>query len=136
MNMIAPCGMNCSICLKQFRSPSTCGGCNNDKQNQPQYCSSCIIKNCRKRLDNNYKYCFQCNTFPCTRLKQLDKRYRTKYGMSMIENLCSIKDDGIRNYIKNEKTRWACSKCGSILCVHREHCPGCGIKRNIKQYKL
>jgi len=135
MNMIAPCGMNCSICLSQFRSPSTCGGCNNDIQNKPKYCSSCIIKNCKKRLNNNYKYCFQCDTFPCTRLKQLDKRYRTKYGMSMLENLCNIKENGIRNYIKNEKYRWVCSKCGSILCVHREHCPNCDIKRNIKKYK-
>ena len=133
MNMIAPCGMNCSICLSQFRSPLTCGGCNN-KQNKPKYCSSCIIKNCNKRLDNNYKYCFKCDTFPCTRLKQLDKRYRTKYGMSMLENLCNIKENGIRNFIKNEKNRWACSECGSILCVHRERCQNCDTKREVVEY--
>jgi hypothetical protein len=135
MNMIAPCGMNCSLCLSQFRLPLTCSGCYNDQQNKPKYCSNCIIKNCQKRIEKNYKYCFQCDTFPCTRLKQLDKRYRTKYGMSMLENLSNIKEKGIRNYIKSEKTKWTCSSCGSILCVHREHCANCGQKRNIKKYK-
>ena len=28
--------------------------------------------------------------FPCWRLKQLDRRYRTKYHMSMLENLAAI----------------------------------------------
>jgi hypothetical protein len=133
MNMIAPCGMNCAICLSQFRSPKTCDGCNNDSQNKPKYCSVCRIKNCEIRLKGNYKYCFQCNTFPCTRLKQLDKRYRTKYGMSMLENLRYIKENGIREFVRNEKARWTCPQCGEVLCVHRQDCTHCGLKRKIKR---
>ncbi len=30
----------------------------------------------------------------------------------MIENLNAIKISGIRNFIKTEKNRWTCSKCG------------------------
>ncbi len=133
-NMIAPCGMNCSICLSQFRSPKSCDGCNSNSENMPKYCSTCKIRDCEIRLKNNYKYCSQCDILPCTRLKQLDKRYRNKYGMSMLENLSYIKENGIRKFVRNEKTRWACSECGRVLCVHRENCQLCGKKRKIKQF--
>jgi hypothetical protein len=43
---------------------------------------------------------------------RLDTRYRKNYRMSMIENLNAIKISGIRNFIKTEKNRWTCSKCG------------------------
>ncbi|MFA5801027.1 MAG: hypothetical protein WC911_00980 [Thermoleophilia bacterium] len=42
----------------------------------------------------------------------LDKRYRTKYGMSMIENLEIIRQVGVRDIFRREKQRWACPKCG------------------------
>ncbi|MBP1762861.1 MAG: hypothetical protein H6Q64_2403 [Firmicutes bacterium] len=132
--MIAPCGLNCATCLSQFKSTITCGGCNNNNHHKPEYCSRCIIKNCEKRIINKYKYCFQCDTFPCRRLKQLDKRYSTKYHMSLLVNLNDIKMNGIRNYIKREKGKWICSKCGYLLCVHREYCLNCGEKkRNINK---
>lgn len=42
------------------------------------------------------KYCFGCDSFLCDRLKNLDKRYRANYGMSMIENLENIRKLGVR----------------------------------------
>jgi hypothetical protein len=71
------------------------------------------------------KYCFGCDSFPCARLKNLDKRYRTKYGMSMIDNLGDIRKFGIRRFIRNEKERWTCPECGQAICVHRPQCPFC-----------
>jgi hypothetical protein len=130
-SMIAPCGLNCTTCLTQFRPKVTCGGCNSDDCIKPKYCSSCVLKNCKTRLENNYKYCYQCSTFPCRRLKQLDKRYSTKYHMSLLDNLGRIKEIGIRKYIKEEKEKWMCGKCGSLLSVHREYCFNCGEKRLI-----
>jgi hypothetical protein len=41
--------------------------------------------------------------------------------MSMIENLKSIKEHGIRQFTRNEVKRWTCPECGTILCVHREN---------------
>jgi hypothetical protein len=55
----------------------------------------------------------------------LDRRYRAKYGMSMIANLEAIRDFGIRNFIKAEKERWICPKCGKMLCVHKPQCLYC-----------
>ena len=132
--MIAPCGMNCSICRLQFRSPKECDGCNSGSRNLPLYCFNCIMRNCTLRVKGNGRYCFQCDTFPCARLKRLDKRYRNKYGMSMLENLRNIKEMGIRKFVSNEKKRWACSKCGKLLCVHGKECGFCGAKRKVKNF--
>ena len=58
-------------------------------------------------------------------MKRLDKRYRTKYAMSMIDNLEYIKQFGIRDFVKQEKERWACPVCGEIICVHKPQCISC-----------
>lgn len=124
--MIAPCGMDCGICAGFLREKNKCPGCNGIDINKPRYCVSCIIKNCEQLKKNNSKYCFDCETYPCKRLKQLDKRYRTKYHMSMIENLKNIRDHGIREFVRNEKIRWACTDCGNVVCVHNLKCSKCG----------
>ena len=72
------------------------------------------------------QFCFVCENFPCERLKHLDKRYRTKYKMSMIENLELIKKLGLKKFVAKEKMRWACSECGGIICVHKGYCSSCG----------
>ncbi len=59
-----------------------------------------------------------CENYPCRRLKNLDKRYRTKYGMSMLENLEFIRENGVRKFVKREQKRW--KKDGQIYCVHRK----------------
>ncbi len=74
------------------------------------------------------KYCFACPTFPCRWVKQLDARYRKNYGMSMLENLEMIKREGIRKFVKNEKERWTCRKCGGTICVHRHCCYTCKVR--------
>jgi hypothetical protein len=58
----------------------------------------------------------------------LDERYRTKYGMSMIDNLVHIKKFGIRHFIRNEKERWTCPGCSQLICVHKPQCLFCGHK--------
>ena len=64
-----------------------------------------------------------------TELKHLDKRYRTKYNMSMIENLENIMNFGIRKFLKNEDIRWTCFQCGGTICVHKGYCVDCGKKK-------
>jgi hypothetical protein len=59
----------------------------------------------------------------------LDKRYRTKYGASMIGNLRAIAADGINRFIAAEKKQWACRGCGKVLCMHRPACVFCGAAR-------
>lgn len=133
-DLIAPCGMNCRLCWGYIREKNTCPGCRRiDVQESPKskYRTRCIIRNCEQLAKGNTRYCSEsCNSYPCTRLRNLDKRYRTRYGMSMIENLNMIQDVGIRKFIQNEKLKWTCPECGDLICVHRPTCLSCGYKWN------
>jgi hypothetical protein len=123
--LIAPCGMNCSICLGYLREKNQCSGCRDDLKDYPVYCTTCIIKNCELLDETASGFCYECRKYPCSRLKQLDKRYRTRYSMSMLENLERIREIGLPAFIEKERIRWTCPGCGATLCVHREFCLSC-----------
>jgi hypothetical protein len=123
--MIAACGMNCAICIGHQRKKNICPGCRKDGKGKPYHCVECSIKKCENQ---NGKYCFSCEKFPCRRLKQLDKRYKAKYRMSMLENLLFVKEKGVNAFVKRERKRWACPKCGNLLSCHRQECVFCGYK--------
>lgn len=123
--LIAPCGMNCRLCMAYQREKKKCSGCRSDDHTKPVYCTSCVLKNCATIQNNSSGLCYECDKFPCRRLKQLDKRYRTKYHMSMIENLLHIEQQGIEAFLKNEEIRWTCVECGNIVSVHRNACFRC-----------
>ena len=125
-NLIAPCGMNCGLCSGYLRVKKPCPGCRGDDAGKPNYCVACQIKNCEQLSGNEQSFCGDCESFPCKRLRQLDKRYRTKYGMSMIENLASIREIGLDEFVAEEKKRWTCPECGGLICVHKVTCLACG----------
>jgi hypothetical protein len=121
---IAPCGMNCRLCIGYVRDKNKCYGCLTPNTKSGR---SCTLRFCTER---NGKYCDNyCPSFPCNRLKSLDIRYRKKYGMSMIDNLLQIEEEGIRQFVRNENIRWLCTVCGSLICVHRPVCLNCGTTR-------
>jgi hypothetical protein len=124
--LIAPCGMNCGLCSGHLRVKNQCAGCNGDDSSKPRYCLTCKIKTCDEIASGARSFCFSCSRFPCTRLRQLDKRYRTKYGMSMLENLHHIQEAGLEAFVAAEQLTWACPACGGLLCVHHVDCAHCG----------
>jgi len=85
--LIAPCGINCRLCRAYDREENSCPGCRGEDRLKPEYCVHCKIKTCDVAQDGEFKYCFECESYPCKRLRQLDRRYRSKYGMSMVETL-------------------------------------------------
>ena len=128
--LIAPCGMNCGICYAYLRKERKCPGCHGETTSMAVSCVKCIIRNCVTIKNSKSGFCFECNKYPCLRLKQLDKRYRTKYKMSMLENLENVKAIGVSAFYENEKKRWRCAKCGGVICVHKSYCFSCGEKAN------
>ena len=129
-SLIAPCGMNCALCLGYLREKNRCFGCRKVDEAKSSSRVRCTIRNCPILRERKMMFCSDaCDKYPCTRLRNLDKRYRTKYGMSMIENLENIKKSGIADFVENEKTRWRCTTCGSVICVHRDSCLECGARR-------
>lgn len=118
--------MNCRLCRAYTRDRKACPGCRGDDSLKSKACVTCRIKTCEKITKGGITYCFGCDRFPCAVLNRLDHRYRTRYAMSMIDNLKNIKAFGIRDFIGNEKKKWACPGCGAIICVHKENCLSCG----------
>jgi hypothetical protein len=115
--LIAPCGMNCGLCSSYLAMK-------NDLKKKgfgKTYCAGCLPrgKNCtfmKKQCDllgkGLVRFCYECDDFPCRRLKALDKRYRTKYHMSQIENLDFIKKHGMERFLEKEMAKWQCPECG------------------------
>lgn len=132
--LIAPCGMNCALCIAfQFRQKDL-----NKKGFHRTYCEGCIPrgKNCTHMADKCellgkglLRFCYECESFPCKRLKSLDKRYRTKYHMSMIENLNFIQKNGMDAFLAKEKTKWLCPECNGVICCHNGLCLNCNLDK-------
>jgi len=127
--LIAPCGMNCAICMAHQRTKNRCPGCHGDDTDKQVSCKQCSVTRCELRLATESGFCYECPKYPCRRLKDLDKRYRTKYGMSMLENLAFIREHGLSAFVEKETERWRCPKCGATICVHRRQCQNCGEPR-------
>lgn len=117
---IAPCGMNCELCHSFQDKKKLCPGCRNRRTN-------CIIWNCDKKIT----YCFECSKFPCKRLKQLDLRYKTKYSMSMLENLAFIKEQGETAFLQQQEDKYTCPDCGKLHTVHYGYCIYCKQNKQI-----
>ncbi|HCF51171.1 MAG TPA: hypothetical protein DER60_12870, partial [Syntrophomonas sp.] len=108
--LIAPCGMNCALCVNYL-------ALKNDLKKQgfkKAYCAGCLPrgKNCifmKKHCEllgkGRVKFCFECGDYPCRRLKSLDKRYRSKYHMSMVENLEQIKEQGMKKFLAKQREK-------------------------------
>ena len=132
VELIAPCGMNCAICRaylaqtheipRQRGKVTYCAGCLPRQKN-------CYIKRgCKNLSKHQIQYCYQCEAMPCKNLARLDKRYRERYGMSMIENQKMLKAKGIDEFLKSQAKKYTCPSCGDVVCVHDSKCYSCGYK--------
>jgi hypothetical protein len=138
--MIAPCGMDCSICARHLALKNV----TKDRGIKIPYCVGCRKKvnkcNFQKKCDllrkDKIDYCFQCPDFSCERLQNLDKRYRTHYRMSMIENLKYIKRNGTQKFLEKEEEKWQCKKCGKLICCHNGLCFKCDLTLLKKKKQL
>jgi len=129
VDLIAPCGLNCRLCRAYGRKKNPCPGCRGDDASKPKARVVCRIKTCDRIAAGEILYCFECEEYPCKALEHLDKRYRTTYFVSVIENLESIRGLGIERFLEKEIKSWSCRGCGGILCMHRETCDSCGHRR-------
>ena len=123
---IAPCGMNSALCLAYVRDRKSCPGCRGEDSQKPLHCVNCSIRRCDGLREKEGAFCNVCGKFPCKRLKQLDKRYREKYGMSMVDNLMQIHAEGMDAFLAGQVSKWSCASCGGFKCAHRGYCIKCG----------
>ncbi len=130
--LIAPCGMNCGICSEYLAFKHDV----KSKGIRMPYCTGCrprdkkcafLKKRCSLLLEGRVQYCYQCPDFPCQGLQKIDKRYRSQFRMSMIENLECIKKNGVRQFLAAQEEKWKCPECGGLICCHNGICFNCGI---------
>ena len=128
--LIAPCGMNCRICIAYFgytmsgaKRKKKCMGCYPTGKS----CSH-LKKYCEKLTRKKIGYCFECNDFPCKKLQRLDASYRQRFNMSMIDNLRNITQHGMKQFLQSQKLKYECPNCGGVVCVHDGKCYECTLE--------
>ena len=122
--MWAPCGMNCAVCYAHLRKKKPCMGCRGAEESQPNHCRKCSKRDCV--VSQGIYFCYECPSFPCASIKRLDKNYRQRYQVSLIENAVHIQSVGIEQHLLEEKQKWTCKGCGGLICLHDHICSECG----------
>jgi len=140
--LIAPCGMNCALCANYLAMKHELG----KKGFGYGYCPGCLPRgqhclhmagHCAIVGNGLVRFCYECESFPCQRLKALDKRYRTKYHLSMLDNLQHIREHGIESFLRDQETQWRCPRCGDSICCHKGLCLNCDLEvlRQNRKYR-
>lgn len=126
--MIAPCGLDCSLCRHAHDEEKPCPGCRGPEEDKYTYCHEiCGIMRCDKLKENAYQFCDECPDYPCDDVMEKEERYMSKYPLkeSPLENLQIIREVGMETFLEIEKEKWTCKKCGSPISVHTGVCTGC-----------
>ncbi len=126
--LIAPCGMNCAICSRYLSyinnlKRSQCVGCRPQNKRCEYLFKKCTGINHAAKSDA--AFCFECDQYPCQQIERIDNRYRKNYNMSMKDNLQSIKEKGISQFLKEQYQKYRCSKCGGLISIHNRKCFTC-----------
>ena len=126
--LIAPCGMNCAICSRYLSyinnlKRSQCVGCRPRNQRCNHLFKKCTGINHTAKRDA--AFCFECDQYPCQQIERIDNRYRKNYNMSMKDNLQSIKERGISQFLKEQYQKYRCPKCGGLISIHNRKCFTC-----------
>lgn len=122
--MLAPCGMNCYVCYMHLKKNKPCLGCHGRDDSKPNHCRECKIKDCA--VSHGVDFCFDCPSFPCVIIKRLDRSYRQRYQVSLIDGAVLLKSIGAKQYLLNEKAKWSCADCGGVVSLHDRVCSECG----------
>jgi hypothetical protein len=122
-DLITSCGMNCGICIAYMWGKANCHTSDAQKS---VHCEHCKIVECAHLKNTSTGLCVDCVKFPCARINQLEKRYQTHYGISIIQSLETIKTHGMDIFLAREKAHWTCTQCGGTICIYRGVCIQCG----------
>lgn len=125
VKLFAPCGMNCLLCSRFLRKRKPCRGCLNSDENKPDHCKKCFKKDCTAA--RSITYCFECEEYPCRRMKYMEKTYTSKYRTSLYENGEFVHNHGLEEFMEREKKNRTC-RCGGVVSVHERVCSECGQK--------
>ena len=133
-DLVAPCGMNCALCSSYLALVNDL----KTKGIKIPYCKGCrarnkkcafVKKSCSRLLKGEMHFCYECSDFPCRRLRTLDTRYKSRYRMSMIDNLRFIKKHGMQKLLETQEKTWKCPNCGGLISCHNGICFNCELQK-------
>lgn len=120
---IAPCGVNCRACSAHLDSKKPCFGCRAPQEFiTRKNCENCAKKKCA--ASKGVTWCFECESFPCGRVKDLSKRYKRNYNVDLIENGLHARKD-MNSFLDTQIIRFTCRYCGGIIDQHNHQCSLC-----------
>jgi hypothetical protein len=124
--LIAVCGLNCLACSAYLNNKTPCPGCSapNEKHKRKS-CVNCSKKKCAHEM--GLQWCFECDSFPCSKIKSINKRYTTKYNINLIENGQKAKES-MNAFLTEQKEKLACNICGGVINQHKKECSECGTQ--------
>lgn len=130
--LVAPCGMNCAICSNYLAcannlNKSQCAGCRTTNKKCSYLFEKCTGINHSREGNADALFCFECEQYPCKEINRMDKRYRENYGISVKENLETIRDGGLTEFVANQYEKHHCSVCGEMMSVHNGQCFKCEV---------
>ncbi|MBE0432601.1 GNAT family N-acetyltransferase [candidate division WOR-3 bacterium] len=98
-----------------------CHGCKTESI--AVFCIRCKMRQCV--LKKNVEFCFECKDFPCSML--LAFRYdHAPHHSTVLKNLKAIEQRGLKTWLKDQKARWSCPRCGTKFSWYNRTCKECG----------
>lgn len=103
-----------------------CNGCKSDTLFIN--CKYCKIRACA--INRNVEHCNECNEYPCQLLNGslLNKDIQEKLPHLKItsDNLTTIKDVGVQQWLDDQEKQWKCSQCQADTSWYMHSCANCG----------
>lgn len=122
---LAPCGIDCKLCSRHLdKKRPPCAGCLRGGSVTSTHSDTCRIKQCA--FTQGLLYCFDCEKYPCVRIRRLEKRYRENYGYLLLEAGETARRQGAGALLEEQRTRYTCPACGGLICLHSGVCSECG----------
>ena len=70
-------------------------------------------------------HCHACAEYPCGRIRNLEKSYRARYGVSLIANGLFVRKHGVTAFMERQKKEYTCTACGGVISLHERECSEC-----------
>ena len=123
-NMLATCGVLCLACGAHLRNKCQCPGCRAPIETiSRKSCAKCAKKECA--FERGIQWCFECDRFPCSRIRNLAQRYQQNYDVDLVQNGMDAKQD-MTAFLQAQMGRFTCKSCGGIIDQHHRRCSDCG----------
>jgi len=115
LRLVAPCGIDCGNCALNMsrhdpaimdrllargipKEKLPCDGCRNVKGDCPVIAEKCETYRCVQ--EKGVEFCFECSSFPCSKLCPSSDRADVLPHNLKIFNLCTIRQSGVEGFTR------------------------------------